>query len=275
MKLHDAIVKVLQENGGPMTTTAIAARLNQTKWYVKKDASAISSYQIAGRTKNYPQLFHREGSSVSIKGSISATPLPGAQVAAEKSFKKIEAGPMNPELIEKMLMNEKNFYAVPAAEKKIPAQPGFYCIRLRSESNLPSPFNTYIKERKHNIFYIGIATTSLASRFYNQELRAKGHGTFFRSTGAILGFLPPVGSLTLKANNRNYKFSKADESKIIEWIDEHLLINWVAVSGDLEKFETYLIQKYHPLVNIAKNPLALSELSKLRAECVRVANHTS
>ncbi len=272
MKLHEAIIKVLLENGVPMTTTAIAARLNQTKWYVKKDSSIITGFQIAGRTKNYPELFNRNGSTVSLKKTASSSSFPGANDNTAKPLKRVESGPINQELVEKMLMNEKNFQTVPAAERRIPGESGLYCIRLRSDAKLPATFQNYLKERQHNIIYFGIATTSLMSRFFNQELRAKGHGTFFRSIGAMLGYTPVPGSLIDKANKRNYKFSISDEAKIINWIDQHLLINWVSLSGDLEQIETYLILKYKPLLNIAKNPMALKELSALRAECVRIAN---
>jgi len=87
-----------------------------------------------------------------------------------------------------------------------------------------------------------------------------------------LGYRPPIGSLSLKANKRNYTFTSNDEEKIIEWINNNLLINWVELNGDLDRVESGIIQKYLPLLNLAKNPLALTQLSKLRAECVRIAN---
>jgi hypothetical protein len=105
-----------------------------------------------------------------------------------------------------------------------------------------------------------------------QELRAKGHGTFFRSLGAALGYRPEKGSLTDKANKRNYTFSAADEKAIIAWINQHLLINWIQYEGDFESFESYLIGKYTPLLNLDKNPAALRILSDARAACVRIAN---
>lgn len=51
--LHEAIIKVLLQFDRPMTTTEIANELNDNKWYIKKDASEISAFQIHGRTKNY------------------------------------------------------------------------------------------------------------------------------------------------------------------------------------------------------------------------------
>ena len=98
---------------------------------------------------------------------------------------------------------------------------GLYCIRIKNVHLLPEPFGTILLERGHDILYIGIASENLYNRFLNQELRAKGHGTFFRSMGAVLGYKPPKGSLIEKRNKKNYKFSKTDELKIIGWINEN------------------------------------------------------
>lgn len=44
--------------------------------------------------------------------------------------------------------------------------------------------------RGHDILYIGIASENLYNRFLNQELRAKGHGTFLEVWGLFLGTSP-------------------------------------------------------------------------------------
>lgn len=67
MKLHEAIIQVLQNNGKEMTTQQIANELNRLKLYVKKDKSEITDFQVHGRTKNYPLLFTRNGSKVGLK----------------------------------------------------------------------------------------------------------------------------------------------------------------------------------------------------------------
>lgn len=90
--------------------------------------------------------------------------------------------------------------------------------------------------------------------------------------GAVLGYKPPKGSLIEKRNKKNYKFSKTDELKIIGWINENLMVNWVESAGDLDSLETGLIVKYLPLLNLSKNPAALQILSYLRKECVEIAN---
>ena len=79
MTLHEAIVALLGENGNPMSTREIAEELNRRETYRKRDGSPITPFQIHGRTKNYPGLFKRDGTTVSLRewerteGSISRT----------------------------------------------------------------------------------------------------------------------------------------------------------------------------------------------------------
>ena len=48
MTLHVAIEKLLRLVGHPMSTHQIADALNKNGWYVKKDGSEITAYQIHG-----------------------------------------------------------------------------------------------------------------------------------------------------------------------------------------------------------------------------------
>jgi hypothetical protein len=64
--LHEAIKVVLEETGHPMSTRDIAAEVNRRGLYRKKDGSEVTDFQVHGRTKNYPKLFRREGTTVSL-----------------------------------------------------------------------------------------------------------------------------------------------------------------------------------------------------------------
>lgn len=66
MTLHEAIEKLLKQNGRSMTTKEIADELNINKWYKKKDCSSLKAFQIHGRVRNYHSIFHLEGSIVSL-----------------------------------------------------------------------------------------------------------------------------------------------------------------------------------------------------------------
>tara|TARA_R110001583_G_scaffold5731_6_gene30543 strand:- start:2311 stop:3126 length:816 start_codon:yes stop_codon:yes gene_type:complete len=271
MKLHEAIVQVLLEKGSPMTTQVIAKALNQNKYYLKKDGSAISSYQIHGRTKNYPHLFIKEGSLISLKSKTGHIVKPHHKTKTPPQKIKKDGTKINLDID---LMNPKYFKPTGLIDSKVPELPGVYCIRIKNVEALNPSLQFILKERQHNIIYIGLASQSLKKRL-GQELQAKGHGTFFRSLGAVLGYTPPKGSLIGRKNQQNYKFSKQDEAAIIEWINKNLLVNWVECDDQLRSTEEALIATYLPLLNLAGNPGKSSEVTRLRYECKIIARSVS
>jgi hypothetical protein len=144
---------------------------------------------------------------------------------------------------------------------------------VRNSSCLPTPFDRVSEERKTNCIYLGLASRSLRKRFLGNELRGHGHGTFFRSIGAVLGYTPEPGSLVARKNKRNYKFTGSDTSAIIDWLNENTIVNWIEYEDNgIHDVETQLIGIAKPLFNLSKNPRALSELKLLRAKCVAIAN---
>jgi hypothetical protein len=161
----------------------------------------------------------------------------------------------------------KNFIDIKYCKDKIPDKPGLYCICVRQEKYLRKEFANELQGRGHKILYLGIATKSLKKRL-GQELWALGHGTFFRSLGAVLGYLPPSGSLR-KGNN--YKFSKADETEVIKWINRHLELAWIERSEDLGDIEKECIKRQRPLLNLKHNPLKSRRLMGMRAKCLKIA----
>lgn len=272
MTLHEAIIKVLNESAkARMSASEIADVLNRKKYYTKGDASLISASQISARVNKYTEVFKKVDGEISLSNTVSILSKTSAKFFPLK-LSSIDTNTTNWNLMEKILLNENNLKDCYKSEKSIPDKPGIYCIQVKRREDLPEIFAQELKVRRHNIIYFGIASQSLRKRFFKQELRAKGHGTFFRSLGAILNFRPLKGSLVGKANKRNYKFTAEDERKIIEWINQNLLINWIEISENLNELETQLIVKYQPLLNISKNNAALSELSVLRAECIQIAN---
>ena len=173
------------------------------------------------------------------------------------------------------ISNEKYFYPAAVIDEIVPAKPGYYCLKIKNIKDLPENFALELENREHNILYIGLASKSLKTRMLKQELRAIGHGTFFRSMGAVLGFRPNEGSLLDKANKRNYKFNKESENHIIRWINDNLIVGWKTVDFVDEDEETKLIHFYKPLLNVSKNPLKLKKLRILTKECRDIANAQS
>ena len=170
--------------------------------------------------------------------------------------------------VENKLINEQFVRVCDVSGDMVPDEPGLYCIKLLKGVWLP---DKYGKVRDDGIIYIGQASTSLYQRFWKQELNHHGAATFFRSIGAMLGYLPPKGSLAGKST-RNYKFSPEDTEAIREWMRKNLEVNCIVVEPSaIDDIEEALIKKFRPLVNIAKNPSPSAELSAARNKCVAYA----
>ncbi|QPE05511.1 hypothetical protein IT882_05705 [Microbacterium schleiferi] len=164
------------------------------------------------------------------------------------------------------LLEDGSFRPAGEIDAIVPNDFGVYAIRLRVGSSLPEPFPTHLASRRSRLIYIGKAT-SLLKRMLRNELRGRGHGTFFRSIGAVLGYRPVAGSLVGKANQYNFSFVAEDRARIVAWIDENLEVSWaVFPEPDVREAEKALILKHTPLLNLDGNPLALAELDALRIE---------
>ena len=66
--LHEEIADILREYGNRwMITQVLADEVNQRGRYRKRDGSAVTAFQIHGRTRNYGRLFERDGSRVRLR----------------------------------------------------------------------------------------------------------------------------------------------------------------------------------------------------------------
>jgi hypothetical protein len=272
MTLHEAIEQVIRKAGKPLSTGEIYDLINSQKLYTRADGKPVPTSQIGARVRQSPKWLKKVGGLITLANDNNRV----SEIQTPKGLKKLttvnSGNSKNTPLLLKQLVNSKNYKSAANIEDKVPDSPGIYMIRVQNTKSLPRVFQKELDIRGHNVLYVGIATKSLKRRMFGQELRAKGHGTFFRSIGAILGHTPPKGSLLQKKNKRNYKFSISDERKIIEWINDNLLVNWVSCETDFSTIESKLIVEYAPIINIAKNPYAMLELSELRKKCVDIAN---
>lgn len=171
------------------------------------------------------------------------------------------------------LLDKNNFlYANTLSIDDIPNIPGIYAIRIKSPDILPPEFSQELKRRGETLLYIGQASKSLQKRLWEEELHAQRPATFFRSIGAILGYYPPKGSLRGMRNQSNYKFSSTDNIKIIKWIQDNLLVNFVeCTSNSLDAIEKSIIKETTPIVNIQNNPHPFELLIRLREKCKETA----
>jgi hypothetical protein len=70
LTLHEAIEQVLRENNNKwMTVRELADEVNRRGLYRKKDGTLIEPNQIHARTKNYDQIFEKNGSRVRLVGA--------------------------------------------------------------------------------------------------------------------------------------------------------------------------------------------------------------
>lgn len=169
----------------------------------------------------------------------------------------------------KLLQSENFFHARDLEKLSIPDGRGVYCIKVKDlfVSGIMDELKQIMIVRDNPIIYIGKSDrSSLKVRIY-QELRAEKHGTFFRSLGAVLGYLPPKGSLKSAKNKMNYKFDQSDTISIIEWINEYLEVSYLELSDQIGDIESSLIRLHTPLLNIKDNSDALPIVKEMRKCC--------
>ena len=184
-----------------------------------------------------------------LSSPVSSTPRQAATCKVVSTPTPTALAPVEAKEAENALI-KGNFVAVNTmTDYSVQDVPGLYCIKLRKGVHLPPESG---RVREDGIIYIGQASKSLRKRLWKQELNQKGVATFFRSMGAILGYLPPKGSLYGKSTH-NYKFSPEDTEAIRKWMRQSLLVNWIALGNEhMNEVEEYLIGKYRPLVNKSK-----------------------
>ena len=281
LTLHDAMEKVLLEAGRPLSARELSGQLNTAGLYRKRDGSPVQPGQVSARARKYPRLFTQASGVIGLAswGEVRLARPAGPTSRAADRLTEPDAKPgtsaIRSSALPTALLDPTAFRAARTIDREVPDYPGLYAVRIRDTAALPHPFRGHLEKRGHDLLYIGIARRSLSIRLLGQELRGRGHGTFFRSIGAILGYRPPAGSLVGKSNTRNYTFAPTDKRGIIEWIDANLLVNWVKFSGAHAVEESALIRERLPLLNLQGNTAALPELSAARAECVRIANLTA
>jgi hypothetical protein len=68
LTLHEAIAEILREqNNIWMSPREIADAVNGRGLYTKKDGTLVEVSQIHARTKNYAQMFEKEGSKIRLR----------------------------------------------------------------------------------------------------------------------------------------------------------------------------------------------------------------
>ena len=145
----------------------------------------------------------------------------------------------NKEIENELIINGK-FCSIKELNKNILNSTGFYCVRLKENSILPDRYQSILDQRKHKFIYIGKAEGQTLRERLAQELELKRPGTFFRSIGCVLEYLPEKGYLKRKSNQNNFKFSESDKNEIIEWLRNNIELSIVNFEGNfcVENYNT-------------------------------------
>lgn len=278
--LHQAIVEVLMTAGRRLTPRQIADEVNRRRLFVRGDGTPIPPEQVSARVRGHPKLFVATSGDIWLVDGAVITdvaidlednaPSPTEKESPRPSIFAPSSGePGGPEF---SLVDLAHFRSAREIDGDVPDRYGLYAIRARDVDVLPEPYRTIARDRGSDLIYLGEATEqTLKERFLRSEIRGRGHGAFFRSIGAVLGYRPLVGSLVGKGNQHNFRFSPADRTSIVEWINENLLVSLAAFDEGVHTAELELIRKHTPLLNLRDNPSALRELSQLRAQCRAIA----
>jgi hypothetical protein len=70
LTLHDALAQILREHGNAwMAARELVDEVNARRLYRKRDGSAVELNQIHARTKNYGEMFEKEGSRIRLRNA--------------------------------------------------------------------------------------------------------------------------------------------------------------------------------------------------------------
>lgn len=73
LTLHEALAVVLHDHANRwMTVKELASEVNERHLYRKKDGSDVDPSQVHARTKNYEQLFEKNGPNVRMRTELAA-----------------------------------------------------------------------------------------------------------------------------------------------------------------------------------------------------------
>jgi hypothetical protein len=253
--LHAEIEAIFSETDQDwLTTQEIADLVNARGRYHKGDGSPVSAFQIHGRTRNYPQLFDRDGSRVRLRRGDRGSRPASRSTTPPASPRAPAANPPSTSLVADALAA----LADPSVSVKeggvaAPHQPGLYSIGATADGLADLGLDTQSK-----VLYIGKAERSLESRDLRQHFSdgQTGGSTLRRSVGALLakelGLIAMPRNPTSPGAYDRYAFEPSSDRVLTEWMSQHLrLAFWAAPPGCiLRPIEIAAIQHFAPPLNL-------------------------
>lgn len=253
--LHSEIEAILSETDQEwLTTQEIADLVNARGRYHKGDGSAVTAFQIHGRTRNYPHLFDREGSRVRLqRGDHGSRPASRSTTSPLSPRPPVANPPRSALVSDAIAALAAPSVSVKEAGVAAPQRPGLYSIGATADGLAGLRFDT-----QTTVLYVGKAERSLESRDLRQHFSdgQTGRSTLRRSVGALL-----AEDLSLVAMPRNptspgaydrYAFEPSSDRMLTEWMSKHLrLAFWAAPPGCiLRPIEIAAIQHFAPPLNL-------------------------
>lgn len=222
MTLHKAIVEILRELDHPLSTTELANEVNRRGSYRKKDGSAITPFQIHGRTRNYPRLFSRQTSQVLLAEWSRI-------VAAPNIARTATTTPTLPQPASEIEGIISGLTTMPVLSSAVfpPRIPGFYAWWINQERMVdatpeiplcrPSP-----ELKPWSLLYVGICPKKPSNRTIEDRIlkdhrgNSIGSSTFRFSLASLLR-----GHLALTPQRGFDRARIADELRLSEWISKN------------------------------------------------------
>jgi len=257
VRLHEELVAILTEAGNRwMTTDELAREVQRRGRHRKQDGtSAVSDYQVHGRTKNYETVFERDGTRVRLRGARAANPVSPRSVPGARHAGRGRAGAAAARLDDVLAALRWPALAIEDAERTLADVAGLYAVYgaadVWQQLGLGHPPDA-------RPLYVGKAESSLRSRDLRHHFAdgRTGSSTLRRSLAALLH-----DDLELRGVPRNiakpgyfanHGLVPDDDAALTAWMRRNLRIAaWVSddVVG-LASLETQVSSRLLPPLNL-------------------------
>jgi hypothetical protein len=260
--LHEELAGILRDNGNRwMTTEELAAEVNERGAYAKRDGSAVTAFQVHGRTRNYRHMFERDGS----RARLLDEPSEGLEVSTvpRRAGARRPPTPIAPAptpviaLPDAVLEALSASAASPVARADVPGSRGLYAVHGAGSVWRDLGLGDPPDERP---LYIGKAEDSLVARDIRTHFSSgrTGSSTLRRSLAALLtdklDLAPKPRNPDRPGYFANYGLEPDSDGRLTTWMRKRLAIaTWTPPADEwLDSVETLVLEALKPPLNLAK-----------------------
>lgn len=263
--LHEELLTILREHSNRwMATGELAHEVNLRQIYRKRDGSVVSDFQIHGRTRNYPELFERDGPRVRAREMDAVDRAPAhpetARTVLPNGATRSEAHrspPISRSAVGDPLEQLATDRAARIGTVAIPRAPGLYAVHgdpsVWRELGLGDPPDS-------RPLYVGKSEGSLAARDIGTHFESgkTGSSTLRRSLAGLLadrlGLIPMPRNPAKPGYFSNFGVEPDGDERLTRWMRERLtLATWPRpVSVSVAAAESAVLAALEPPLNLAK-----------------------